>query len=186
MQICQFLIGVSYAGIHSFISYDIPVRVLSKPASVEKVVSVASASFSSATAAVTSAGFASFMKKALLRAAGGPSVVPMVDTPPHSTGPANAVAYSSAQTYHTEYQTIPCIDTSGQTFAIWLNVLYLAPLTALFVRFFVKSYLRRSGKGSTYSTVEEKAEKAAKDALKGLGRELYTSNGQSKRSGQKH
>ena len=31
--------------------------------------------------------------------------------------------------YRMEYQTIHCLDTSGQVFAILLNVLYLAPLT---------------------------------------------------------
>jgi len=46
-------------------------------------------------------------------------------------------------TSHTEYQQVTCINTSGQTFAIWLNVVYLTPLTFLFVRFFIKSYLRR-------------------------------------------
>jgi GNS1/SUR4 family len=46
-------------------------------------------------------------------------------------------------TSHTEYQQVKCINTSGQTFAIWLNVVYLTPLTFLFVRFFIKSYLRR-------------------------------------------
>ncbi|CAK7270743.1 hypothetical protein SEPCBS57363_004259 [Sporothrix epigloea] len=37
-----------------------------------------------------------------------------------------------------------CIATSSETFAIWLNVLYLAPLTYLFMKFFITSYLRRS------------------------------------------
>ncbi len=34
---------------------------------------------------------------------------------------------------------IPCINTTSATFAIWLNVLYLAPLTYLFASFFVAS-----------------------------------------------
>ena len=46
--------------------------------------------------------------------------------------------------YRTEYQHVPCIDTSGQAFAIYLNLIYLAPLTGLFMRFFVKSYFRRT------------------------------------------
>jgi hypothetical protein len=82
-------------------------------------------------------------------------------------------------TYHTEYRTIPCIDTSGQTFAIWLNVLYLAPLTWLFVRFFIRSYLRRAGtsaKGKTGGGPERSGfaaeEKARVDALKGVEREV--------------
>lgn len=43
--------------------------------------------------------------------------------------------------YRKQNQMIHCLDTNGQAFAIWLNVLYLFPLTALFVRFFVKSYI---------------------------------------------
>lgn len=31
--------------------------------------------------------------------------------------------------YRNSTQTIKCLDTSGQVFAIWLNVFYLAPLT---------------------------------------------------------
>jgi len=43
--------------------------------------------------------------------------------------------------YRTEYQEVHCLDTDGQAFAIWLNVLYLMPLTILFLRFFVKTYI---------------------------------------------
>lgn len=31
--------------------------------------------------------------------------------------------------YRNEYQTVNCLDTSGQAFAIYLNVIYLLPLT---------------------------------------------------------
>jgi hypothetical protein len=44
--------------------------------------------------------------------------------------------------YRTEYQSVPCIDTSGQAFAVYLNIFYLSPLIFLFGRFFFKSYLR--------------------------------------------
>lgn len=120
----------------------------------------------------------------LFRAIGDEGLAQNVDGPSASSVASsikNSDHHNILHTYHTEYQTVPCIDTSGQTFAIWLNVLYLAPLTVLFIRFFVKSYLRRSGKGSTYSTTAEKAELAGKDALKGVGRELYT-NGTPKKS----
>ncbi|KNG84171.1 hypothetical protein ANOM_008584 [Aspergillus nomiae NRRL 13137] len=36
---------------------------------------------------------------------------------------------------------VPCLDNSGQVFALLLTTLYLIPLTFLFVRFFVRSYL---------------------------------------------
>lgn len=74
-------------------------------------------------------------------------------------------AYSSAQPqFRTEYQTIPCIDTSGQTFALWLNAMYLAPLTVLFCRFFVRSYTRMAS-GSA-----RKVGRAGEDAVKGVVR----------------
>jgi len=80
LQITQFLVGSSYAIIHSFVSYAAPV-VLAKTAS------------------------------------SSPEII-------------NALQ--------------PCITNSGATFAVWLNVFYLAPLTVLFVNFFMKSYVRRS------------------------------------------
>lgn len=87
MQIIQFLFGGSYAALHSFVSYTIPIQV-------------------------------------------------------------SSLADSAIE--HTGYQTVSCINTSGQTFAIWFNVLYLAPLTVLFVRFFVKNYFpaQKGGKQS--------------------------------------
>jgi hypothetical protein len=62
------------------------------------------------------------------------------------------------------------MDTSGQGFAIWLNVAYLLPLTYLFARFFVRSYLYR--KEPSQATHIHAAEKAGLDALKGVSREI--------------
>ncbi|KAI1131549.1 GNS1/SUR4 family-domain-containing protein [Nemania abortiva] len=79
----------------------------------------------------------------------------------------------------TKYQKVDCIDTTGQTFAIWLNVFYLAPLTYLFVSFFIASYLRRSkaeivrGKTDRRRSNVVLAEKASWDAARGLEREMY-------------
>ncbi|GAP89246.1 putative fatty acid elongase-like protein [Rosellinia necatrix] len=79
----------------------------------------------------------------------------------------------------TKYQKVDCIDTTGQTFAIWLNVFYLAPLTYLFVSFFIASYLRRSkaevvrGKTDRRLSNVVLAEKASWDAARGLEREMY-------------
>lgn len=36
--------------------------------------------------------------------------------------------------------SVPCVSTTGQAFAVGLNVAYLLPLICLFVRFYVKSY----------------------------------------------
>ncbi len=83
-------------------------------------------------------------------------------------------------------QTMPCITSTGQTFAVWLNVFYLAPLTYLFVSFFIESYLRRSsasqsGKRGAASGVAARrlsnnvqmAEKAGWEAAKSVEREVY-------------
>ncbi|CZS99756.1 related to fatty acid elongation protein [Rhynchosporium agropyri] len=175
MQIMQFLVGTAYASLHSFLSYEIPVQV----AGVEETIKDAAAAVSSSmAAAATFAGLGKTIMKYLYRAAGEEGLAENVN------GQQQVPAYKSASSsggekgssngiqYHTENQTVPCIDTSGQTFAIWLNVFYLTPLTFLFVRFFVKSYLRRSSQKSGKPSKHIMAEGAGKDALKGVGREL--------------
>jgi hypothetical protein len=84
-------------------------------------------------------------------------------------------------------QSMPCITSSGETFAVWLNVFYLAPLTYLFVSFFIESYLRRSNasqsgtRGGANAGVAARrlsnnvqlAEKAGWEAAKNVEREVY-------------
>ena len=165
MQIIQFLVGASYATIHSFVSYTIPVQV---PITLSKTASTVS----SAVASATSAGVADVVKKFLFRAAGEEGLAENVATDPSIAAQVKSAA--SQPQFRAEYQTIPCIDTSGQTFAIWLNVLYLAPLTVLFVRFFIKSYVRMtSGNVKKHGKVE----KAGKDAIKGTERMNGKTNG---------
>ncbi|KAF8863813.1 hypothetical protein BDZ45DRAFT_670045 [Acephala macrosclerotiorum] len=127
IQIAQFLVGSSYAALHSFVGYTIPVSV---PVTVVKtaVIPAATGVSSSLAALATAAGLGGLFQKVL-----GQNGVGMAE---HET--------TTVTQYETMYQDVSCIDTSGQTFAIWLNVLYLAPLTALFVRFFVKSYLKHA------------------------------------------
>ncbi|KAL5113709.1 hypothetical protein ACEQ8H_008414 [Pleosporales sp. CAS-2024a] len=74
--------------------------------------------------------------------------------------------------YRTEYQSVPCIDTSGQAFAIYLNLIYLTPLTFLFMRFFFKSYLRRTSPNAKHQTKHTVISKATRDASHGVEREL--------------
>lgn len=69
-------------------------------------------------------------------------------------------------------QMVTCMDTTGQAFATWLNITYLLPLTYLFVRFFVRSYLIRTDSRIKQPTHMEAAEKAGMDALKSLSREI--------------
>jgi hypothetical protein len=71
----------------------------------------------------------------------------------------------------------PCITTTGQNVAVWLNVVYLAPLTYLFMKFFVESYIQRAAQQTErdrqYSEVAATAERAGWDAARGVEREVY-------------
>lgn len=101
-----------------------------------------------------------------------------------NNGSASAVLDSIKGDYATT--TVPCINTNNATFAVWLNVLYLAPLTYLFVSFFVESYLRRSNATGGKAAGQKKgaasrrlsnnlvaAEKAGWEAAKNVEREVY-------------
>ncbi|KAK2070100.1 hypothetical protein P8C59_004628 [Phyllachora maydis] len=140
LQITQFLVGASYAMLHSFVGYYEPVMVTT----ARQVPAASNASHAS-----------------------------------HASHAAAALETSYAQV------AVPCITTSGATFAIWLNVLYLAPLTYLFASFFVTSYLRRSSKSGPSKSGTSKprnrrlsngaghAENAGWDAARGVEREVY-------------
>lgn len=170
MQIMQFLVGSAYASLHSFLSYDIPVQVADVEGTIKTAASAASSSIASAA---TSAGLGKLVMKYLYRAAGEEGLAENVNAPAPSAKISTSTSTgSNGIQYRTEYQTVPCIDTSGQTFAIWLNVFYLTPLTFLFVRFFVKSYLRRSNQKGGKTSKHSAAESAGKDALKGIDREM--------------
>ncbi|CAI4219505.1 unnamed protein product [Parascedosporium putredinis] len=167
MQITQFLVGASYAMAHSFVSYVVPVtNVITE--SVTEAAAAAAASSSVAAAADAEApvaeGLADTLKALFF-------------------GAAAKVSEAAAATTYVEQR---CITTDGSTFAIWLNVLYLAPLTYLFVKFFIESYLRRGradavrAKGKSNGSAAqrrmsnvERAEKAGWDAAKEVNREVY-------------
>jgi len=167
MQITQFLVGGTYAMAHSFISYAIPVStsvVASTP-----VPEVASASIS--PIADAAAGAIDNIKSIIWGSASA--------TEPGATAAAEATIERIVE-MTTSYEKIPCIATTGETFAIWLNVLYLAPLTYLFVSFFIQSYIKRSaqaaGKGKRdrrMSSNVEVVEKAGWDAATSVGHEVY-------------
>jgi len=87
-------------------------------------------------------------------------------------------------------QDMPCITNNGATVAVWLNVFYLAPLTYLFVAFFIESYLRRSNAAASAQAAARRtggvdarrlsnvqlAEKAGWEAAKNIEREVYGEN----------
>ncbi|KAF2757019.1 hypothetical protein EJ05DRAFT_487015 [Pseudovirgaria hyperparasitica] len=190
MQITQFVVGGSFAILHLCIQYTVPVSTPYRIAKAAQVaVSTASSALSSvaseATAASAVAGFGSYIKKLALRAAGEEGLAENMGERPHVLKDQIAAKFENltghtAPGYETrfrnEYQWVQCIDTTGQSFAVWLNLMYLAPLTALFVRFFVKSYMRRIAPISRGD--KDAAKKGAKeiansahDAAKGVNRE---------------
>ena len=190
MQICQFLFGATFAFIHLFVAYKIPVSVpyafstaelTSIPADVSKTASSA--------IATASAGLGAWVKKIALRAAGSEGLAENVENDRGQTFGIDAV--HAAQDlkdreeirFRDEMHLIGCMDTTGQTFAILFNCFYLTPLTALFVRFFVKSYMRRARRLSLSSTPAT-TKAAHKDATNGFARrvngEPAIANGHSK------
>jgi len=174
MQITQFLVGASYAMAHSFVSYSFPFDV------TEKVVTGAAAA-AAAAESHTGAALLDNVKNFVLGAVFGTASA-VASPAPESTAAGTETVRSVR-----DWTTVPCITTTGATFAIWLNVLYLAPLTYLFVKFFITSYLRRSNAEKTAAKVDAErsrrtsnvvlAEKAGWDAAKDLEKEVYGENG---------
>src|SRR5436305_227864 len=121
MQITQFVVGASYAALHPFISYTIRIPVIAQAAGVvaEAVSTVADAVDTAATAA-TAGGIMSWIRSATARAVGEEAVEKKVV----AAAPAEVV-----QEVQWREQRVGCMDTSGEVFAITLNVVYLAPLT---------------------------------------------------------
>ncbi|KAL2798850.1 GNS1/SUR4 family-domain-containing protein [Aspergillus keveii] len=152
MQITQFIIGSSMAAAYLFINYTLP-----------PVRSIPTTPAAAAAATAAAATGLSWLKQVAFRAAGAEGIAENVghvgDTP---LGAPREVVRPGPM--------VTCVDTSGQGFAIWLNVAYLLPLTYLFARFFVRSYLYR--KEPSQATHIHAAEKAGLDALKGVSREI--------------
>ncbi|KAH0291682.1 hypothetical protein KCU62_g2517, partial [Aureobasidium sp. EXF-3399] len=173
MQITQFVFGASYAAIHLFVKYDIPIATAY---SIFHPISSAVAKASSTASSVVSAEtYGAILRRILLRAAGDEGVAENV-----RDSQGNIImekAQEAIQKYHeetryrTDYATINCLDTTGQSFAVWLNILYLFPLTILFVRFFVRAYVFRSGSNKSKSK-RQSISRATKDAAHGTNREV--------------
>jgi hypothetical protein len=122
-------------------------------------------------------------------------VVPIINSSQTEAQPTSASAAANSSSIPVtsrlvdgvERHIMPCLTSSGETFAVWLNILYLAPLTYLFVSFFIESYLRRSnaasatsGKKGTVaasarrlSNTVQLAEKAGWEAAGKVEREVY-------------
>ena len=137
LQICQLLWGVTYAVSHIFIAYTVPVDTpYLFTHNLSSALPTLSSTISSAIASATaSAGIGSLLKKIVLRAAGEEGLAENVQNnygEIFGIDAVKAVEVEKAQEeirYRLEYPMVSCLDTSGQVFAIILNVSYLAPLT---------------------------------------------------------
>lgn len=117
-------------------AYDIPISV--PYIFLQKISSAIPAAASSASSAVgrttATANLGSWLKKVALRAAGEEGLAENVRNRQGKTfgiDATHAADVSRTQEeirYRTEYKTVNCLDTPGQTFAILLNALYLGPL----------------------------------------------------------
>ncbi|KAF2740796.1 hypothetical protein EJ04DRAFT_539989 [Polyplosphaeria fusca] len=187
LQILQFVVGATFAGLHLFVSYTAPVSVAYKVAEIVSKLNttsiasaVSSATGSSALSSATGTG-AAFLKKLVYRAAGEEGLAENVGGSPKVTSAPVAQDYVPQDlikstidklVYRTEYETVACIDTTGQAFAIYLNLIYLLPLTGLFLRFFIKSYLRRTSPSAKHVTKKRAFSKSLGDAMHGVDREV--------------
>lgn len=165
------------AAIHLFIQYTVPVRS-SVPVFTKVLPSVASSAEAGFVSVTTTAGLVPWLKKLAFRAAGAEGIAENVLNAhgKHFGADTAGVAQFVQQQVVADrssisYQKVDCVNTSGQAFAIWLNVFYLLPLTYLFARFFVRSYLKKKDPRSTKNPAQH-AERAGLDALNRVGREI--------------
>ncbi|KAI9726423.1 MAG: hypothetical protein M1828_001245 [Chrysothrix sp. TS-e1954] len=140
LQISQFVVGVSYASAHLFVSYDVSVSIAYTVASsfVEPPRNVVS-DISQATLET-----APWLKKLAFLALNAPGLAHNVrnDEGARFGLGADTVVSKEQTYYHTRTDEVRCLDTNGQVFAILLNLMYLLPLTVLFLQFFAKTYSR--------------------------------------------
>lgn len=180
MQITQFVIGASFAFLHLFVAYQIPVSVPYLYNVAPKIASMVASDASSAASSVVASATAdtgALLKKLALRAAGYEGLAENVGlaNPSASAGVEAAIPHEylaqAEQRYKDELQWVHCLDTSGQVFAILLNCVYLAPLTWLFVNFFIKAYLtqlerRRSSAAADQARMAGLVGDASKDVAR--------------------
>jgi len=194
MQIAQFLFGASYAALHLFVQYDIPIatpyKVLATVSSVAASATSAVASASSEVSKIVESPAApsvgALIKKFLLRAAGEEGIAERVGIPHDNKPVSQHIEERMAQVtqhavpagpvyetrWRTEWTKVNCIDTSGEAFAIYLNLFYLFPLTVLFARFFYKAYMKRTsrprGASQNAKAIAQDARTAEKETEKAV------------------
>ncbi|EFR04234.1 hypothetical protein MGYG_07241 [Nannizzia gypsea CBS 118893] len=169
MQIAQFVVGTLLAAAHLFFTYSVPVQE-AHPVALRPLTETIPAEHTS--------GLFPWLKKLAFRAAGAEGVASNVLSAnrtlfgPDGTHAAHALINHRELRQETHQASVPCINTSGQAFAIWLNLVYLLPLTFLFVRFFIRSYLRRTNEHQHHA-----AEKAIKDVTREITKAVNEMHG---------
>jgi hypothetical protein len=188
-----FHLFVSYT-VPVSVAYKVTEKVAPKLSStisstVSSAVSAATESVAEVLPTATGAAVA-FLRKLVYRAAGDEGLAENIAIPgqPHPVHQQQPIVTSEPAPHHnpvqeffrpetvertvyrTEYQSVPCIDTSGQAFAVYVNLIYLAPLTILFMRFFFKSYLRRSSPNNKARSKARTISDAAGDASRSVER----------------
>lgn len=179
MQITQFLVGFTFAAGHLFVEYTIPASTIYAgkygfKAATSALVAAASTMSSEFASPTATAGANAWLKKLAYRAAGQEGLAENVrNNMGEVFGPEAAHVQETLSQMANEgaLETVPCIDTTGQSFAIWLNLFYLAPLTWLFLRFFIRSYSRSRGAAGAKSSTR-RLSKSASDALDDVDKEL--------------
>ena len=184
LQIAQIVFGASYAFAHLFVAYDIPIEeaylyVHNLSTALPSTASSVSSTLGSALASATSAaGLGSWLKKAALRAAGEEGLAENVRNyqgEPFGIDAVHAADVEKAQEeirYRMSSQRVHCLETSGQALAIFMNLVYLAPLLYLFVTFFFNSYTARAHSEPPKPTKEENIDQSSRDAVKDIEREI--------------
>jgi len=192
-QVTQILWYTLFASAHLFISYCAPISVrytvtqaisglpADISAGVESLSSAASellstASLSSLVAQATQPYALAWIKKLAFRAAGTEGLAEQVrNSEGNVFGPEYSDRTETVETvkeqveeyrWNTEWQTTQCLDTSGQAFAIWLNLLYLAPLTLLFMRFLWNSYVQGQPAGRRADEKRRELSEGVNDAAR--------------------
>ena len=184
LQIAQIVFGAFYAFAHLFVSYDIPIEeaysyVHNLSTALPSTASTVSSTLSSALASATvAAGLGSWLKKAALRAAGEEGLAENVRNYQGETFGIDAIHAAEVEKaqeeirYRMSSQTVHCLDTSGQALAIFMNLVYLAPLLYLFITFFYNSYTARAQSEPPKPTKEENINQSSQDAVKDIEREI--------------
>lgn len=138
MQIAQFILGFTYAGLHLFVYYNSPTSTSYSllhtiTAAIPSATSAVANAASTASAAIVSGGVGGLLKKLAYRAAGEEGLAENVrNKEGYIFGPEAqhlAETIKSETRYRETWEKTPCIDTSGQAFAIYINLVYLLPLT---------------------------------------------------------